>query len=134
MNIWIITEIQEMLGFEHLTVVVECLLSIGIGGVLGWCLIRGKAFWVKHGVLLRGSSMTLILVLSIFVAKFSIFTWSGFHPELWNYNWFNTIVILIFGGISGISLGRLEYILRVIRLKTVNLACVHDRQYMSSKM
>lgn len=117
MNIWILSEIQDMFGFEHLAVVTECLFSMGVGAILGWYLIRGKAFWLETGVLLRGSSVTLILVLSVFVAKFSIFTWSGFHPELWSYHWFVTSVIVIFGGIAGVSLGRLAYIVNVIKAK-----------------
>lgn len=117
MNIWILSEIQDLFGFEHLAVVTECLFSMGIGAILGWYLIRGKAFWFETGILLRGSSVTLILVLSIFIAKFSVFTWSGFHPELWNYYWFIASVIMIFGGIAGISLGRLAYIVNVIKAK-----------------
>lgn len=117
MNIWVVVEIQEMFGFEHISVLLKCLLSTILGTILGWRLIRGQVAWVDNGVLLRGSPVTLILVLSIFVAKFTIFTWSGFHPELWSYAWFATGVIMIFGGIAGISLGRLAYIMSIIKTK-----------------
>ncbi len=117
MNIWVIVEIQEMFGFGHISVVLKCLLSMVLGIILGWRLIRGQVSWVDNSVLLRGSPVTLILVLSIFVAKFTIFTWSGFHPELWSYTWFATGVIMIFAGIAGISLGRLAYMMSIIKTK-----------------
>lgn len=123
MNVWVIIELQQMLGFQHLTVLIGFGLSLLIGAGLGWYLIRGKAFWVENGVLLRGNPVTLILVLSIFIAKFSIFTWSGFHPELWLQTWFVLGVIAVFGIIAGISLGRLIYILRIIQLKITLPQC-----------
>lgn len=123
MNIWVIIELQQMFGFQHLTVLMGFGLSLVVGAGFGWYLIRGKAFWGENGVLLRGNPVTLILVLSIFIAKFSIFTWSGFHPELWLQTWFVVGVIAVFGIIAGISLGRLIYILRIIQLKITLPQC-----------
>lgn len=123
MNLWVIIELQQMFGFQHLTVLMGFGLSLLVGAGFGWFLICGKAFWVENGVLLRGNPVTLILVLSIFIVKFTIFTWSGFHPELWLQTWFVLGVIAIFGIIAGISLGRLVYILRVIQMRITNQPC-----------
>jgi len=61
----------------------------------------------KGLIQLQGSWTTLILLLSIFVSKFTFGFLSATHPELKGFLFFNLMELSISGTVCGISFGRL---------------------------
>ncbi len=92
------------------TVISVWLVSIILGSIIGWLLIRNHQFKVDRKKLLiqlQGSWITLILILMIFVFKYYFSYQLGSDPALANQTGFEFSMLGATGICTGLFVGRL---------------------------
>lgn len=90
--------------------------AYGMGAVLGW---RVQPRWIngrdETRVALKGEALTLVMVLTVFVANFTAGTMKAVAPQVAEGTGFQFGFVLIVGLVSGLFLGRSLAILRAPR-------------------
>ena len=107
------------------TVIVAWLVSVILGSVIGWFLIRNHEFKVdRKNLLIRlpGSWITLVLILIIFVSKYYFEYQLGSDPALENQTGFEFSMLGITGICTGLFVGRfLCYLHKLRTCESINL-------------
>ncbi|MFA9217063.1 MAG: DUF6622 family protein [Sphingomonadaceae bacterium] len=101
------------------------LLGLTAGAVLAWQLIDAGRIQVNRAdgtVVQRGSVLPLLLMLAIFLTKYSVAVLFAVLPALHQSSAFLAVVCVLFGLFNGIFAGRLARYLSVWRQPTAALA------------
>lgn len=87
--------------------------SYGAGAILGW---RIQPRWIisrdDRRVALKGEGLTIVMVLSVFVANFAVGLISALAPQIAERVMFQAGFVLIVGLMAGLFLGRAVAILK----------------------
>jgi hypothetical protein len=90
--------------------------SYAMGAVLGW---RVQPRWIMgrddRRVALRGEALTLVTILTVFLANFALGTMQAVAPQVAAGTGFRAGFVLIVGLVAGLFLGRTLAILRAPR-------------------
>lgn len=112
--VWGIAHVLLTVGFSPLSVGAY-LLALAAGCVLGWLSALGIAVRVDRGrglATVPGGPATLVLILVIFAAKYTLGAWHGMVPAVAAQDWFILVDAGSSGLIAGMFLGRFAQLWR----------------------